>query len=202
MKKILEKKDLNRKSSLYLTNLMNKKSAETNLQQLENEDVYFENVYYEEKKPELIELDPGFSKSQKYIDVLYTVDSDESVDKVYDDKRYYFYQYLREKETFQTGYEHKYKNYGLENVEEKKKNFDYKAKENKMEFMLKKQIKDSKKIKYKDQKDPLSNAKFKKNVQNQRSKSFCKTFINSCIKRLDEDRENLKKKMIEDLRGK
>jgi len=192
-KKQLEKIDVNKGNSVYLTHLTNRKSyEELNCERAKNkeeddEEIIFENVYFKDKREKVIEIEPGFSNSQRYMEVLHTVDSEESVDKVYDDKRLYFYQYLREKEMFQTGFEFKKKKLEVIKIDNNKHKFNYKDKYKTMNSMLEKQIKDSKRSE-----DILSDKNLKKELQHSRSRTYCATFLNSCKKKLAEDEAKLK----------
>ena len=98
---------------------------------------------------------------------------------------------------YQTGFEFKKKEFTSQKIDKTKKSFDYTTKYNSINFIIKKEIKNSKK-----QEHPLSDNNLKKNLHNARSKSFCKTFINSCIKKLTEDEKNLKAKKINDIESK
>ena len=64
LKKGLESANKNKHSSLYLTNLT-KKNIYNNPNENE-ENILFENIYYKDKLEKIIEVDPLFSKTQKY----------------------------------------------------------------------------------------------------------------------------------------
>jgi len=188
-KKQLERIDVNKGNSVYLTHLTNRKSYEdlylerAKNKEEDDDDISFENVYFNHNREKVIEIEPGFSKSQRYMDVLHTVDSEESNNKVYDDKRLYFYQYLREKTMFQTGFEFKKKKLAVIKIDNNKHKFNYKA----MNLMLEKQLKESKR-----RENIFSDKNLKKKLQHTRSRTYCATFLNSCLKKLAEDEEKLK----------